>query len=127
MTGRVLLVDDSEVIRSRVRARLSSVAGVEVLGEATDAESALRELTERQPDIVVLDLLMPGGGGTRVLEGMTKTSGRPVVIVFTNFPYPEYRTRCAELGADYFFDKTADHERLPELIGRLVNSGARLV
>lgn len=124
MTGRVLLVDDSEIIRSRVRDSLSSMPGVEIVGEATDADSALRGLSDRRPDIVVLDLMLPGGGGTRVLEGMTKANGRPVVIVFTNFPYPEYRTRCVELGADYFFDKTADHERLPELIGRLVNGTA---
>jgi DNA-binding NarL/FixJ family response regulator len=123
MTGRVLLVDDSDIIRSRVRASLSSIAGVEIVAEATDADSALRELSHRQPDIMVLDLMLPGGGGTRVLERMARSKDRPVVIVFTNFPYPEYRTRCAELGAHYFFDKTADHERLPKLIRRLVNGG----
>jgi DNA-binding NarL/FixJ family response regulator len=121
MTGRVLLVDDSDIVRSRVRESLLSIAGVEIVDEAIDVESALRAMRERQPDIVVLDLLLPGGGGTQVLEGMRRENGRPVVIVFTNFPYPEYRTRCAELGADYFFDKTADHDRLPELVRQLAN------
>lgn len=121
MTGRVLLVDDSDIVRYRVRESLSSLAGVEIVGEAVDVDSALRAMREQQPDIVVLDLLMPGGGGTRILEGMQREDGRPVVIVFTSLPYPEYRARCAELGADYFFDKTADHERLPELVGQLAN------
>jgi DNA-binding NarL/FixJ family response regulator len=91
MTGRVVLVDDSDIVRSRVRESLSSVAGVEIVGEAIDVDSALRAVREQRPDIVVLDLLMPGGGGTLVLEGMQREDGRPVVIVFSNSPYPEYR------------------------------------
>ena len=63
MTIRVLLADDHEMLRENVREFLSGQDGMEVVGEAVDGESALDQARLLQPDVVVMDISMPGGGG----------------------------------------------------------------
>lgn len=67
---RVFLVDDHALIRSGIRAELGD--GVEIVGEADEVESAIEMIIERQPDVVLLDVHMPGGGGRAVLEAVSK-------------------------------------------------------
>ena len=71
---------------------------------------------------MVLDIQMPRGTGLDVLKNIKHDGGRPIVVVFTNFPYPQYRKRALEFGADYFFDKTTEFEKLRELFGQLTGS-----
>ena len=63
MTIRVVLADDHEILRGEVRKFLAGQDGMEVVGEATDGESALEQARLLQPDVVVMDISMPGGGG----------------------------------------------------------------
>ena len=118
----VVLADDSEVVRQRLRGAVSGIPDVTIVGEAADADQALARIREHAPDVVVLDMFMPGGGGTRVLQDLAGTENRPIVLVFTNFAYPEYRDACLQLGADHFFDKSADLERLLTIIGQLAQA-----
>jgi DNA-binding NarL/FixJ family response regulator len=119
-TLRIVLADDSEVVRQRLHGAVSGLPGVTVVGEAVDADQALARIREHAPDVLVLDMFMPGGGGTRVLQELAGAEKRPIVLVFTNFAYPEYRDACLQLGADHFLDKSADLERLLKLLGQLV-------
>ena len=109
---RVLIVDDSEVIRQRLVSLISDIEGVELAGEAVDVQSAIRQWQSIKPDIVILDLRMPDGGGINVLREIKKQSHETVVAVLTNYPLVAYRKRCAEFGADFFFDKATEFEKV---------------
>lgn len=118
----VFLADDSIVLRERVLEMLRDIPGVEVLGCAEDGLHAIDCIRELRPDVVILDIQMPRGTGLDVLKNIRPADGAPLMIVFTNFSYPQYRKRALEGGADYFFDKTTEFEKLRELFGRLTGS-----
>ncbi len=116
---KVFIADDSSVIRERLNALFSDLPGVEVIGETGDAEEAIRGIQELNPDVVILDIRMPVGNGISVLEKIKRTESSPVIIMLTNYPYPQYRKKCADLGADYFFDKSAEFEKVIEVFNKL--------
>jgi len=121
-TLTVVLADDSDVVRQRLRSVIAGLPGVAVVGEAPDADQAVTQIREHAPDVVVLDMFMPGGGGTRVLQELHGAESRPIMLVFTNFAYPEYRDACLQLGADHFLDKSADLDRLLSIISQLART-----
>jgi DNA-binding NarL/FixJ family response regulator len=109
---RVLIADDSMVVRERLVNLLTDLHGVEVIGQAEDAVEA-RALAERlKPDVAILDLRMPKGSGTEVLYDIKKLNPAPKVIMLTNYPHPENRKRCIDGGADYFFDKSTEFQKV---------------
>ena len=126
MTGprniKVFVADDSIVLRERVLGMLSGIPGVEVLGCAEDGLHAINSIRQLKPDAVVLDIQMPRGTGLDVLKNVKHGGNGPTVIVFTNFPYAQYRKRALEYGADFFFDKSTEFEKLRELFGQLTGA-----
>ena len=118
----VFLADDSMVLRERVLDMLRDIPGVEVLGCAEDGLHAIDCIRALRPDVVILDIQMPRGTGLDVLKNIRPVNGTPLMIVFTNFSYPQYRKRALDGGADYFFDKTAEFENLRELFGQLTGA-----
>jgi len=64
---------------------------------------------------------MPGGGGIEVLEEINKKNLPVKKIVISNYPYFQYKKKCLELGADYFFDKSTEFEKVKEVISNLIN------
>ena len=79
---KVFIADDSEVVCERLTTMLSELPGIEIIGQSIES---IRRL---HPDVVILDIRMPGGSGIDVLEDIKKTNTAPVVIVLTNYPYP---------------------------------------
>jgi len=69
---------------------------------------------------VILDIRMPGGSGIDVLEDIKKINAAPIVIILTNYPYPQYRKKCMAAGADYFFDKSSEFEKVTEVLKKLI-------
>lgn len=118
----VLIVDDAALIRHRFAAMLQRIRGVATIREAASVEEGIARAEERAPDLLLLDISMPGGSGLDVLPVVKKLDRPPVVAVLTNYPYDEYRLRCAELGADYFFDKTSEFHKVAELVRVMVRS-----
>lgn len=117
---RVFVADDSIVLRERVLDMLREIPGVDVLGCAADGLHAITCIRELKPDVVVLDIQMPCGNGLDVLKNIKHdVRGRPIVIVFTNFSYPQYRRRAIECGAEYFFDKTTEFNKVREVFSKL--------
>jgi DNA-binding NarL/FixJ family response regulator len=119
---RVFVADDSIVLRERLLEMLREIPGVDVLGCAEDGLHAIACIRELHPDVVVLDIQMPCGNGLDVLKNVKRGGQGPMMIVFTNFPYPQYRKRALESGAEHFFDKTTEFEKLRELFGRLTGA-----
>lgn len=124
---RVLVVDDSVVVRDRLVLMLSELQDVEVVGIADDAPGAIASVARLRPDLVVLDIRIPGGSGFEVLEQVRRGGPSTVVIMLTNYAYPEYRQRCLAAGADFFFDKSTEFDRIPELVEGLVRDNGNTV
>jgi DNA-binding NarL/FixJ family response regulator len=82
---RVLVVDDHPVVRQGLRSFLSSREGIEVVGEAADGEAALEELRRVRPDVVLMDLLMPGQGGVAAIRRITAQYPEVRTLVLTSF------------------------------------------
>lgn len=116
---KVLIADDSELLRERLTRLLSAIEGIEVAGAAPDGATARRLVQTLQPDALILDLRMPGGSGIEVLQQIRQDGARLKVIILTSFPYPQYRERCLAAGADYFFDKSEELELVSETMRQL--------
>lgn len=122
---KVLIADDSALVRERLAALLSELKAIEVVGQGENADETLETIQRLRPDVVILDIRMPGGNGIRVLEAIKRDEAGPVVIMLTAFPYSQYRKKCLEAGAEYFFDKATEFERVGEVLQELQNESAR--
>jgi len=113
---KVFIADDSAVMRERLVTLVGEIKNAETVGQAENAQQTIEEVRRTKPDVVILDVRMPGSGLT-ALEAIKKFSKPPFVIVVTAFPYPQVRQRCLEMGADLFLDKTsAEIDQLAEVI-----------
>jgi DNA-binding NarL/FixJ family response regulator len=116
---QVVLIDDSVSVRRRLADLLDELENVVLVGEARSADEGLELLTSLQPDVVILDVRMPGRSGIGLLEDMLRVDPRPAVIVLTNYPYVAYRRRCMDLGAQYFFDKSSQFNRVSDVLNEI--------
>lgn len=121
-TMRVLVADDSQPIRERLIERLSRIPDIKV-AEAVDTQDALRQTVTFMPDVAVLDIRMPGGGGIKALGEIKKQKPDTTVIIMTNYPYAQYRRKCLDAGADFFFDKSSEFELVADTVRQLVLTG----
>ena len=112
---KVFVADDSAALRRRLTEMFSLIEGIEVVGEAQDAPEALASIRALQPDVVVLDIQMPGGNGIDVLREVKRDYPQTIVVILTNHADPQYRRRCMELKADYFLSKSKDSKLLIEI------------
>jgi DNA-binding NarL/FixJ family response regulator len=116
---KVLIADDSEPVRDRLRSMISELEGVEVIGEAANALGAVAMMKIMKPNVAIIDLRMPEGGGLEVLRQSRKQESGIVKVVLTNYAFPRYRQHCVSEGADFFFDKSGDVSKVAELLSRL--------
>ena len=119
MKLKVFIADDSVEVRNRLKEMLKENTTIHLTGEAADASQTISALHRLKPDVVILDLHMPEGGGLRVLREIKTTDPGRVIIVFTAFSFPQYRKSCLAAGADYFFDKTSDVQEMTDVLAEL--------
>jgi DNA-binding NarL/FixJ family response regulator len=117
---RVLLIDDSVMVGARILGLLSPIPYLEVLGQARTVNEGLRTCVEQNPDIVVLDINLPDGTGITLLKELKVGQPHIRVIMLTNSSNESYKSRCAELGAEFFLDKTKEFHRIREVIDAIV-------
>ena len=117
----MIIADDSDLIHERLCDMISELPEIEIVGQARDGPTATQMIKDFKPDIVVLDIRMPRETGIDVLKKIRNDSVLPLIIIFTNYPYPQYRNKCAELGADYFFDKNSEFEKLNDTLKQLTH------
>jgi two-component system LytT family response regulator len=115
MSLRVLIVDDEPLARAGVRARLDAQADVSVIGECGDGASALEFLQSQSPDLLFIDVEMPGLSGLEVLEALTPEQ-RPLTVLLT--AYEQFALRAFELRALDYLLKPVDDERLADALDR---------
>ncbi|MHB1193633.1 MAG: response regulator transcription factor [Longimicrobiales bacterium] len=113
---RVMVVDDSTAVRQRLAAGFRKASGVEAVAEVSSGEAAMAQLDGFRPDLVMLDLMLPGMSGIEVLAALKERRPSVKVAVLTNYPNLAFRKRCLELGATHFFGKTTELGRILELV-----------
>ncbi len=117
---RVVLIEDSPIIRERLIESLTSTGNIKVVGQADSERGAVAALASGEWDAVILDLQLKQGTGLGVLKALAPV--RPAgtkVIVLTNYAIPQYRDRSLALGADYFFDKSREYDRVRNVLEEL--------
>jgi DNA-binding NarL/FixJ family response regulator len=116
MAVQVLIVDDQEPFRQAARAVVELTDGFEVVGEAETGEAAVERARELQPDLVLMDVNLPGVDGLeatrQILDG---SDGRVVVLMVSTYEAEEYAPRAAEAGAAAYIPKSEfEPDRLTE-------------
>lgn len=117
---RVYVAEDSATLRHRLMEMIAEIRGIEPVGSAADAQSAIEQIREMHPDVVLLDIRLQQSNGFQVLKDIKSRPDNSItVIVFTNFAYPQYQRKYLEAGADYFFDKSTEFDEVSRVLERL--------
>lgn len=112
---KVLIVDDSKLLRDRLKISLQEIDNLEIIGEATNGVEAMQFIQKKTPDFIILDIGMPKMNGLEVLKKMKEAGSESSVCIFTNYSSDQYKQKCLDLGADFFFDKNHDFYALIDL------------
>ncbi|MDO9437211.1 response regulator transcription factor [Hydrogenophaga sp.] len=125
-TIRILLVDDHPMVREGLRARLSSVAHLQVVGEAGDAAEAMRLIEADVPDLVLQDVGLKEGNGIDLVQAMLARWPALCVLMFSMYDNPEYVQRALQAGARGYVLKDAPASEIVAAIEAVVAGGAFL-
>jgi len=124
---RVLIADDQSMVRQGFTVLLNAEPGIEVVGQAVDGEDAIAQVAELAPDVVLMDIRMPGLGGIEATRRLTEPDGATVkVLVLTTFDLDEYVYEALRAGASGFLLKDASAEELAHAV-RVVAAGDALL
>lgn len=113
---RVILVDDHALVRAGIRALIGMIDSIEVVAEAGDGSEALRQIEKSSPDVVLLDITMPGMSGFEVLKQISARFPEVRVIVLTMHEAREYAIQALRAGAAGFISKSAAAAELKQAI-----------
>jgi DNA-binding NarL/FixJ family response regulator len=106
MTVRVLIVDDQEPFRLAARMVVEVTDGFDVVGEAETGEDGVAMAAELQPDLVLMDVNLPGIDGLEATRRILAADGPPVVLLLSTYEEAEYAPRAAECGAAAYVPKS---------------------
>jgi DNA-binding NarL/FixJ family response regulator len=121
-TPSVVIVDDHRIFRTGVKAELDGM--VEVLGEAESVEDAVRAIAEHEPEVVLLDVHMPGGGGVEVIEQVSRLRPHQRFLALSVSDDPEDVIAIVRAGARGYVTKTITGPELVSAIGRVAGGDA---
>jgi DNA-binding NarL/FixJ family response regulator len=99
-------------MRQRLKRLLADVPEVQVIGEAVSAQEAMAAALAQAPDVILLDIHLLNGSGIDVLQYVKRLESPPAVIILTDYPYPQYQKKCIEAGADFFFVKSTEFDKI---------------
>jgi len=119
---KVYLVEDSELIRQRLRQLLGMIQPVQIVGEASDSATALKGIAESGTDIAIVDLHLVNSSGLTVLKELSRCAPHVAAIVLTNSATAEFKKQCLAIGARYFFDKTREFDLVGQAIQQIADA-----
>ncbi|MET7418957.1 response regulator transcription factor [Dactylosporangium sp. NPDC005555] len=123
---RVLVVDDHEVVRQGLRFALEQEADVTVVGESSDGAAALADIDRLRPDVVLLDMVMPGLDGLGVLHALRERDDPAAVVVLTSYPAEDRALDAVRAGAVSYLSKSTAVDRVVEAVRAAVTGGSVL-
>lgn len=123
---KVLLVDDEELVRSGLRLILGTADDIEVVHECSDGAQVFEAARRYRPDVVLLDIRMPGTNGLVALERLRTLPDPPRVAVLTTFDVDDYVSQALRLGAAGFLLKDTEPDQLVRAVRDLAAGGAVL-
>ena len=119
---RVLIVDDHEIVREGLRTLFRNEADITVVGEARNGEEALEMVSQHDPDVILMDLVMPGGGGVEATRRVREIAPRTQVLVLTSFAGDHQVKEALRAGAIGYLLKDVSRDELLRAI-RSVRDG----
>ena len=123
---RVFLADDHPVVRQGLRTYLESRPGIAVVGEAGDGEATVTAVERLRPDVVLMDLVMPGGGGVAAIRRLRERVPETRVVVLTSFASDDQVIPAVQAGAAGYLLKDVEPSGLEAAV-RLVHQGEALL
>jgi CheY-like chemotaxis protein len=113
---KIVLVEDSPVVRERLVAMVSELRGATIVGYVKDADRARESIGALQPDVMILDIQLSRGNGIEVLREVKRMPHAPVAIMLTNLVSAECRAACREAVVEFFVDKSFGDEQLAGIL-----------
>ena len=121
---KVLLVDDHDLVRLGIKKLLSDVNNIEIVGEAASGEEAITLTSKLLPDVILMDVKMPGMGGLEATKRISKTHPQVKILVVTVYGDEPYPTRVLQAGASGYMTKGVSVDEMIQAI-RTVHTGRR--
>jgi DNA-binding NarL/FixJ family response regulator len=117
---KVLIAEGSSSVREGFARLVSNMEGVRLVGKAQDIAEARILVRQILPDLAILDVGLSSGSGMDLLKQIKKDFPDCIVFMITDFPHPFYRRKCLEAGAEYFFDKFTELDKLLEELRNVI-------
>jgi two-component system, NarL family, response regulator DevR len=117
---KLFIADDNKAFRKRLASVLAGIEGIEIAGQAGEVSEAIKSIDRTAPDVIILDIHMPGGSGLDILKTVKSALHPPLVMMLTVGPGTEYREKCLAMGADYFFEKSSDLKKIMMILAKMV-------
>jgi two-component system, NarL family, response regulator NreC len=124
MTIRVVVVDDHAVVRSGLRHILDSAEGIEVVGEAGDSQNAIFETRAQKPDVILMDIVMPGKSGIETISDLLKDAPEAKVLILSMEDDPHYVREAFAAGASGYILKEAADSDLVTAVREIAAGGS---
>jgi len=126
---KVLIADDSQLMRERIRESVSIFGSVEIVSETSGGWQTLEDLKKYKPDLAIIDISMPDLNGLEILKEFLpyNVNKETRIIVLTNYAYEQYRDKAFMYGASYFLSKTDDFDQIPAILGRKLHTGKKKI
>ena len=119
---KILIIEDNDFLRRIINDILKRHFPLENIISYANGEDALEEIQKSSIDIAVLDIHLPGMNGLQITHLLRKEKPEALIIIYTNYDFPEYRKGSIESGADYFLSK---EKNKPDDLVRLIKSATR--
>lgn len=118
---KVFVVEDSAAVRERLIEMIGEIEHIEVVGEAATYDTAVAGIMNTRPDVAILDIKLAddAGSGIDVLNKIRRGLPGIRAIVLSNYVTPQHLKASADAGAEYFLDKSADFERISEILEQM--------
>lgn len=122
MELKLLIVDDNSMLRETTRGILESNFPMMRIFEAGDGKEALEQVHDHLPDLILMDIRLPGDNGIILTRKIKALHPEIVIIIFTNYDLKEYRDAALQNGADHFFPKASpSREKLSKMIESILD------
>lgn len=120
---KVLIADDHTIVRDGLKQILDDAGNISVVAEAADGREVIDLVRRHHPDVVLLDISMPGRGGLDVLKDLTNMQPAPATLVLTMHPEEHYAVRAVRAGAAGYLTKSSAAEELVDAIRKVAGGG----